>query len=269
MKRRIAVVGLAAVFVPLLAGCGIFREVAEPSEPIEAIPLEIEGEEIEPTEAETTAVTIPTEEAIEEPATPTEIPVEEPTSEPEEEAQNSGELAIFQISQDASQVRFELDEDLRGSRITVVGETNQIAGEMALNFDDLASTQIGVIQINARALTTDNDFRNRAINNEILQTGSYEFITFTPTAIEGLPDTVAVGESVTFSVIGDLTIREITNEVVFEIVATAVADDQISGTASTVIDRTTYDLNIPSVPNVANVEEEVELYIDFLAIAAP
>ena len=71
---------------------------------------------------------------------------------------------------------FELDEDLRGSRITVVGMTDQVAGEVALDFANLADTQVGTIQINARTLATDNNFRNRAIQNEILQTGAMSLL---------------------------------------------------------------------------------------------
>ena len=162
-------------------------------------------------------------------------------------------------------MRFVLDEDLRGSRTTVVGETDQVAGELAVDFNDLSTTQVGTLQINARTLATDNDFRNRAIKNEILNTNEYEFITFAPSLVEGLPESVSVGEPVTFTIGGDLTIRDVTNEATFEVEATAVSEGEISGMASAVVQRADYNLNIPSVPNVANVEEEVELTINFVA----
>jgi hypothetical protein len=47
----------------------------------------------------------------------------------------------------------------------------------------------------------------------------------------------------------------------------SVSETQIAGIASAIIARSDYGLTIPSVPNVANVEEEVELYIDFVANA--
>src|SRR5690606_27226017 len=131
-----------------------------------------------------------------------------------------------------------------------------------------SQTQVGVIQINARTLATDNNFRNRAIQNEILDTGAYEFITFTPTGIEGLPASAAVGETVTFTLVGDLTIRDVTLPATFAVEATAVSETQITGTATAVVNRADYGLQIPSVPSVANVEEEVELYIDFTANAS-
>lgn len=160
-----------------------------------------------------------------------------------------------------------MDEDLRGARTTVVGATDQVAGEIAFDLNDLSTAQVGVLQINARTLVTDNSFRNRAIQNEILETGSYEFITFTPTAINGLPANATVGEAITFTIDGDLTIRDVTQPVTFTVVATPVTESQLAGTASAVITRADYNLAIPSVPNVANVEEEVELYIEFVANA--
>jgi predicted lipoprotein with Yx(FWY)xxD motif len=260
-------------------GCSILQEPQAASEPIEAIPLELEATTPPPTEAPPTEVP-PTEAPPTEPP-PTETPptveepepTEEPTAEPTEEAvveeaSDTGPgLLIYQIVPGESVVRFELDEDLRGNRITVVGTTDQVAGELAVDLNDLSTTQIGALQINARTLATDNDFRNRAIKNEILDTNAFEFITFTPIAVEGLPESVGVGETVAFTITGELAIRDVTNEAIFDVEATAVSADELSGTASTVIQRADYGLIIPSVPNVANVEEEVELTIDFIARA--
>ena len=66
---------------------------------------------------------------------------------------------------------------------------------------------------------------------------------------------------------GDLTIREITNEVVFEVTATAVSELRLEGTAVSTILRSEYDLNIPEVEAVANVSDEVLLEIDFVGTA--
>ncbi|MCB8983967.1 MAG: YceI family protein [Ardenticatenaceae bacterium] len=196
---------------------------------------------------------------------PTDPPSAYPGAQPE--AQTSGPR-LFTISPDDSEVNFTLDEDLRGLRNTVVGTTNQVAGEVAIDLNDLSTAQVGVLQINARTLATDNNFRNRAIQNEILETGTYEFITFTPTAVNGLPASAAVGEEVSFTIDGDLTIRDVTQPVTFAVTATAVSDSQITGTATAVVSRTDYNLNIPQVPNVANVEDEVELTINFVANAS-
>ena len=279
MLRRVLVTGLLVAFVlPFVVACGLLQEPEEASGPIEAIPLEVTAEEQQPTataQPEDTGVVEEypepqvelTEETLDpypEGAEATDEPAEmEATDEPAEPT-GSG-LVIFTISPENSQVRFELNEELRGEPKTVVGTTDQVAGQIAVDKSDLSATQVGIIQVNARTLATDNDFRNRAINNEILNTDEHEFITFTPTAINGLPDSVDIGETVNFTIVGDLTIRDITNEATFNVEATLVSDTELVGTASTIVSRTDYNLIIPSVPNVANVEEEVELYIDFMS----
>ncbi len=274
MKKKFIGVLLLFILVGGLSACGLLQEPAEPSATIEAVPLEID-EADEPVEVEE-----PTAEAeqppveLDEAEESTEEMAEEPDAEAvedvevEEETTAAGELVIYEISQDATEVRFELNTDLRGNRITVVGTTDQVAGQIAINLSDLSTAQIGVIQINARALSTDNDFRNRAIQNEILLTGEYEFITFTPTAVNGLPDSAAVGEEISFSIEGELTIQDITESATFEVTATAVSETEISGTATATVLRDTYGLNIPEVPSVANVENEVDLIITFVANAS-
>ena len=270
MKKGLIICLFLLLALLALTACGVLSEPEEASGPIEAVPLEVEETTAVPTTEAPVVEEVPTDEPMEEVA-PTEEPVaEEPvTEEPAPVQESSGGLVIYSIVPGESTVRFELDEDLRGNRITVVGQTDQVAGEVAVDFANLADTQVGTIQINARTLATDNNFRNRAIQNDILQTGANEFITFVPTAVNNLPASVAVGDTVEFSIDGDLTVAGVTNPATFNLVVTAVSADQITGTASTVILRQDFGLQIPSVPNVANVEEEVELYIDFVANAQP
>jgi polyisoprenoid-binding protein YceI len=194
------------------------------------------------------------------PLPPTATPVP-PTAEP------VADVRLFRIVSEESEVSFTLTEDLRGAFTTVVGVTNQVAGDILVDLSAPAGSRIGELRINARTLATDSDFRNRAMRGEILQStqDAYEFISFTPTALDGLPESVTVGESVTFTVTGDLKIREIVQSVTFEVTATLVSDDRLEGTASATVTRTQYDLQIPSVPGVTNVSDEVQLAIQFVA----
>jgi len=138
---------------------------------------------------------------------------------------------------------------------------------VAVNASDLSHTQVGVIQVDARGLTTDNDRRNGAIRNFILNTNKYEYITFTPKSVSGLTGAGQTGQPFTFQLTGDLTIRNVTKSVTFDVTAQGAAD-QISGTAKATVNRSDYRLTIPSVPNVANVGEQVTLQIDFVASSA-
>jgi polyisoprenoid-binding protein YceI len=164
-------------------------------------------------------------------------------------------------------VQFILTEDLRQQPNTVTGVTNQVAGDILVDLNTPANSKVGTIRIDARTLTTDSEFRNRAIRAEILESSKdeYEFIDFTPTAISGLPAQITVGQAVTFQITGDLKIRDITNSVTFDVTATVAAEDRLEGTATAQVTRAMYNLQIPNAPGVANVSDEVTLQIDFVA----
>jgi polyisoprenoid-binding protein YceI len=146
--------------------------------------------------------------------------------------------------------------------------TDQVAGQIAVNANSPAGTQIGVIQINARTLSTDSDMRNRAIKNSILDTNDYEYVTFTPVELVGLPDAVTIGEPFTFQIVGDLTVRDVTQQVTFAVELTPVSERELNGSASTTIRYADFGIAIPQVPSVTGVEEEVTLEIDFVAQSA-
>jgi polyisoprenoid-binding protein YceI len=176
---------------------------------------------------------------------------------------------VFRISQEESQVEYNIYELLNGQDKTVIGTTSQIAGDILLNTSDLSQTQIGEISINARTFATDEQRRDNSVARFILQSESdaNEFITFQPTSITGLPTSAEVGDTLEFQVTGDLTIAGVTNEVTFTVTATLETADRLVGHAETVVLRSAYNLTIPDVPFVANVGNEITLKLDFVANA--
>lgn len=176
-------------------------------------------------------------------------------------------VRVFAIDQSQSAASFTLDEELLGVPTTVVGTTSLVSGDITIDLANLAATTISPIQIDASDLTTDSDRRNGAIQRFILQTNSEtnRYIVFTPTTIDGLPATAAVGDTFTLQISGDLTISGVTNPVIFATEITVLSDTQISGAATTQILRSDYNLSIPSVPSVANVTDEVRLDFRFVA----
>ncbi|KAA3664500.1 MAG: YceI family protein [Chloroflexi bacterium] len=179
------------------------------------------------------------------------------------------DFVTFEIAQAESEARYSLGELLRGQPKTVVGSTNQVAGQLIVNLNELASTEVGLIRINTWTLLTDNNLRNNAIRSRILFTDEFEFITFNPTEISGLPDRAAVGEPVTFEMTGELTIKDVTQVETFVVTAVAPTPSRLEGSATATILRDTYQLVVPNVSSVANVDEEVVLEIDFVALPLP
>jgi polyisoprenoid-binding protein YceI len=194
--------------------------------------------------------------------------IQENTERLDDTADASDSSAVYRISQDDSQVEFNIDEVLAGRDNTVVGTTNQIAGDIRVDMEDPAESEIGQIRINARTFQTDSSRRDGAIGRFILQseTDEFEFIEFVPTSIDGLPETITVGEPVELSVTGDLTIKGTTREVTFNGQARLESEDRLVGSFQTMVLYPDFALSIPSVPSVSEVADEVTLKIDFVAL---
>jgi polyisoprenoid-binding protein YceI len=265
-RNRIVIIAIAALLVigvGLWAFNSVLGETEPASGPMTAIPVAAQPTSVPDPTAESMPVTPA---ATAQPPTAPVAPTEAPTAPSAETPPN--EVIRYQIVADESTVSFRIAEDLRGQRIEAVGTTNQVAGEIAVNPSDLTTAQIGVIRVNARTFTTDSSNRDRAIRNFILNTDQYEFITFTPTGIEGLSGSGALDQPFTFTIRGDLTIRDVTRPVVFEASVRAESAERLVGAATTTVKRSDYNLQIPSVPFVANVSDDVVLTIDFVALAA-
>ena len=177
--------------------------------------------------------------------------------------------SAFVIDPAQTTASFTIGEVLRGEPQTVVGVTDQVAGQVVIDPSDLGATQFSPIVINARTLATDSSMRDRQIRGPIIldsASDEFEFITFTPTSIDGLDGaTSVVGAEFTFQVTGDLEIRGMTNSVTFDVSVVMVDESTISGTAQTEVLRSDFGIGIPSVPSVADVTDEVGLALEFVA----
>ena len=172
---------------------------------------------------------------------------------------------VFEIDQSASKAKFIVDEILSGSPKTVIGETNQVAGQIAADLKDIDAAKVGAIRVNARTLTTDASSRNRMLQNQILQTEQHEFITFTPTRMVGLPETAAVGQQITFQMIGNLVIKGQEREATFDVTMTPTAENRLEGTAKSTIKYADWGVSVPKVPSVAGVSDDLGLELNFVA----
>lgn len=182
----------------------------------------------------------------------------------------AGETVTFVIDQSQSTARFELDEELRGNPTRVVGTTDEVVGQVRVDLSDTSNVEFSDVIVNARTFTTGSGNRDRAIRGPVmLDSGSdeNELITLSVTAIDGLAGAVDVGDTLEFTITGDLTVKGFTEEVSFDVSATLVDATTLEGTAETEVTRDMFEIGIPSVPGVANVTNEVLIALDFVAVA--
>jgi polyisoprenoid-binding protein YceI len=195
-------------------------------------------------------------------------PVAEPTPVPTETPELSQGEERYTIASSESSATFELDELLRGEPVTVIGlNKGEVSGEFVVNRQNLPASKIGTIRVNARTFVTDSEQRNNAIRRMILKTedDANEFITFKATAVTGLPTTVANDKSFEFKIVGDLTVSGTTKPATFDAMGQFKADGTFTAQATSTIKRGDFNIVVPSLPFLANIEEEVELSLQLIA----
>jgi len=251
IKRLIGIVSIVVVIILGFIIYSVLKPPAEASGPISAIPITVDPNTSAVGSGGATATPAANNSSA------TTAPVATPSS-------GSGTV-IYQIVPADSSASFTVGEVLNGSPNTVVGTTNQVAGQVAFDPNNPASARIGPIQVDARTLVTDNNLRNRAIANQILDTNNYEYITFSPKTLSGLPDQITYGTSYTFKISGDLTIKGVTQQVTFDATVTPVDATHLKGSATTTVLYKDFGISIPQVRSVASVDNQVILKIDFVA----
>lgn len=237
---------LILLFSLIVAGCGNSQTAATTAASTESAAVDTPA----PT-AESVATTAPSQESA--------------TASQDQPAAQS---RTFTIDSARSQAKFHIDELLRGSPKTVEGVTT-VEGAVTLNPADLSTATIADIIIDARSFKTDSGMRDGAIRRFILGSNddNHRYIIFTPTAIKGLPASASAGEAINFEVTGDLKIYETVKSVTFAMTVTATSETEITGSATATVLRSDFGLTIPNVPSVANVADEVPLFLDFVATA--
>lgn len=260
MNNKLILGALGLVFIFLAAGIWLYNwvlgDTQTASAPISAPTLVVESSSSNATSIQTQPLQQPE---------PTEADQSLTESKPlQNNTENETSPVVFEIIQADSQARFIIYEVLRGAPTDVIGISDQIAGQIVLDFSDLSKTQVGEILVNARTLATDEERRNQAIRNRILFTDQYEYIRFQPTEITGLSGKGVPGQPFSFQIAGELTIRDVTQPVVFDVTMTGETLGRINGVANTVIKRSDFNLIVPDVPFVANVGEDVVIEIDLV-----
>jgi polyisoprenoid-binding protein YceI len=111
---------------------------------------------------------------------------------------------------------------------------------------------------------SDSGRRDGAIRRQYLESSRYPMVTFTPTQIEGLPESYTEGQELQLKVSGDLTIREVTKPASFD-VTLKLEGGQISGQATTKFLMSEFGFGPISIAGILNTEDQVAITFDFVA----
>lgn len=190
--------------------------------------------------------------------------VVEETGTPEGEADTSRRR--FRIDPKQSEVRYEVGEMFfsDNNRFAIaIGRTSGISGDILVDLDQPAASRLGEIVIDVSQLTSDESRRDNYIRRNGLESARFPLARFTTTALEGLPATIAPGEDVTFTIRGELTVKEVTRPVTWQ-ATVRWEGDRLIGTAETQILMSDFGVGPIRIPLLAT-EDEVRLVFEFVA----
>lgn len=220
--------------------------------------------------AAATATPVPAAPPEEPTAAPPDAPTPEAAAETAEEAPaGSGpEVRTFEIVPEQSEASYEVQEEFFDRPVELfdaVGRTNAIEGQFQLNID---GTQVQLADnhfiVDLRTLTSDESRRDRRIQEQWLESNTYPWAEFTATHIEDFPQDAAEGQDVSFKVVGDMTIREVTRPAAFDVTA-RLDGDTFSGTATSYLLMRDFGFEPPSIMGMLEVTDGVTVTLNFVA----
>lgn len=220
---------------------------------------------------------------------PTEAPAPvEPTSAPVADAPttasadaeappSSGGVRTFIVVPGESKASYEVDEEfLAGAanmlgvepgKTKTVGTSDQVNGQLTIDLSGATpSVTSAEFQVDISALKSNQNRRDNRIRNEWLESARFPMATFKVTGVQDGPSSYADGEEVSFKLAGDLTIREITKPVVFDVTAT-LGGDTITGTATTAFLMSDFGVDPPMMGNLFTVGDNTVVTVNLVASA--
>ena len=146
-----------------------------------------------------------------------------------------------------------------------VGSTQEIAGQLQLNLDDLASP-LGdsrfTVQLNT--LSSDQALRDGWMRSSGPQFNQFPTAEFVATGVENAPASYVEGQEVQFQLPGNLTVRDITQPVTFDVTAT-LQGDTITGTAVARALLSDFGIDPPNFANTLTVADEFGIEVQITA----
>jgi polyisoprenoid-binding protein YceI len=175
-------------------------------------------------------------------------------------------MRTFRIVPDQTEASYEVQEQFlrRDLPNQAIGKTNTVEGEFQFTLDGKPTGQVTKFTVDLRTLTSDESRRDNRIRRQWLESDKYPFAEFVSTEAQNLPASYTDGQEVAFKLVGNLTIREITRPVTFDVTGKLVGDT-VTGTATTQILMKDFGFDPPDIAGMLTVKDGVTIRVNFTA----
>jgi polyisoprenoid-binding protein YceI len=149
-----------------------------------------------------------------------------------------------------------------------VGVTKTISGDIALDLNNVANSQIGDITINISEFKSDNPRRDGFIRQNFLQSNKYPYATLTNATAVGLPTgSYQDGTPLKFQIKGTLTVHDTKRDTTFDATGTYTGGTLVV-TATTDLKITDFGIEAPSIGGLLKVDDALRLVVNLVARAS-
>lgn len=176
-------------------------------------------------------------------------------------------LELYAIVPGKSQVAYHVGEIFINQHHqfhVAVGVTRTIHGDVWVDRAHPGRSRVGSVNIDISQFKSDDAGRDASIRALWLESSKYPIASFTPTAIQGLPDAYAEGREVPVRITGNLRIRKVTKPTTFT-GQVELQGGTLTGIMTTKIMMTDFGFNPPSILGFLKTGNEVNLELRFTA----
>jgi len=185
-------------------------------------------------------------------------------------AQSAGAPIRYRVVAERSEARYLVREQLASLSFPndAVGTTSAVEGSLALDARGRVLPSDSRFTVDLRTLRSDEARRDNYLRRNTLETDHYPNAVFVATEVRGLPVPLPQTGTVSFDLVGDLTIRDATRRLTWEATAT-VNGQEVTIRARTAFRFAEFGLRVPRVASVLSVEDTIRLEIDLLLRRSP
>lgn len=176
----------------------------------------------------------------------------------------SGDTITLQIVPSKSEARYRVREQLASLSLPsdAIGKTSEISGTIVGKTDGTIVSSESKFVVNLQSLQSDRSQRDGFLRRNTLQSDQYPEGTFVPKSVTGLSTTQPPANPTQFKLVGDLTIRNVTKEVTWDVTCEPQGANQGLCHATTTFSFEYFNIQQPHVSVVLNVEDHITLEVD-------
>lgn len=182
-------------------------------------------------------------------------------------AAEGADVTLLRVDPQNSSALYRVQEQFVNIRVPsdAVGTTDRVSGSVAIDADGAVIQDRSSVRVNLDGLTSDQSRRDAFIKRNTLDTQRYPEAQFVPTTIQGLPAPLPHEGEADITIVGLLTIRDVTREVEWRGKA-HFTPDGMRVTAQTQIAFEQFGIEKPRVALVLSVSDEIRLEVDMLFV---